>query len=198
MWYVSHTNIHACLINKEVFPHDEVFRARECMRVACPHANWPQMACSLWMIHQWADFWFLLLHYQFSPLLLAEFLNLVSSLGLFYSLYKNVSWARWPIPTKEVCTRQSSSQPLPGETAPADASCCLGPNRPGDTPWATRRGARESSWTLNVGGLFSIVGNGTHPHQSETTHRAQRVDLWVGAGWVEGKCGLVAFPWRFY
>ena len=109
---MCHTQIHACLINKEVFPHDEVFRACECRRVACPHANWPQMACSLWMIQQWADFWFLLLHYQFLPLLLAEFLNLVSSLGLFYSLYKNVSWARWPIPTKEGCIWQSSSRPL--------------------------------------------------------------------------------------
>ena len=42
------------------------------------------------------------------------------------------------------------------------------------------------------------MGNTTHPHLSEATHRAQRVDLWVGAGWVEGKCGLEAFPRRAY
>lgn len=175
---MCHTQIHTYLINKEVFPHDEVFRDCECRRVACPHANWPQMACSRWMIHQWADFWFLLLHYQFLPLLLAEFLNLVSSLGLFYSLYKNVSRARWPIPTKEGCTRQSSSRPLLVTLPQQMPAAVLAPT------------------TLQ--GLFSTVGNGTHPHPSEATHRAQGVDLWVGAGWVEGKCGLVAFPRRVY
>ena len=177
-----------------MLPHDEVFRACESMTVACPHANWPQMACSRWMIHQWADFWLLLSHYQFSPLLLAEVLNLVPSLGLFCMKMSpgqgDQSWQKCAL---------SSLLPDPSlVTLPQQMPAAVGLDHPGDTPWATRWGARESSWTRSVGGLFSLVGNGTHPHLSETTHRAQRADLWVGAGWVEGKRGLAEFPWRFY
>lgn len=57
-----YTCVHVCLTNKKVLPHQEVFGACKSTRVAHSRANRPQIACSLWMLHQLADFGFFCYH----------------------------------------------------------------------------------------------------------------------------------------
>ena len=164
-----YTCVHVCLTNKKVLPHQEVFGACKSTRVARSHANRPQIACSLWMVHQLADFGFFYHHIANShPCSLQSFWVWCHLQACFTCCKKKVSWAgklgdqsSW----QEKCvpndtTLVTVSKQMPAVALAQTTQETLPEPHDGELE-------RRPSWTLTVGSLFSIVGNRTHPNLSE-------------------------------
>lgn len=140
--------------------------------VACPHVQWPHIACSFWMrIHSLACFGFF--HHQIvtSHPCCVQCLSAVSSAAWFYLLHEMSpglrNWVTY-LPEKRGALSSHPTWTVSLVTPPKQMPSLALAQTTQETLSEPHVGElrRRPSWTLTVGTLFSNVGNETHTNTS--------------------------------